>query len=108
MRAMRSWVTVCVGILAAFGSVDADEIGWHASGKGEVKVLCGLGGAPQDPDSIDWFYRNPIPADGSLKPVKLSGQNHNVLRGTVEKSVRASFLTFDLFKSTILLSRRVG
>ena len=30
----------------------------------EVKVLCGLGGAPLDPNAIEWYCKNGIPANG--------------------------------------------
>jgi len=39
----------------------------------EVKVLCGLGGAPLDPESIAWFYKNDIPSKGSLKAAPVPG-----------------------------------
>jgi len=39
----------------------------------EVKVLCGLGGAPLDPKTIDWYYKNGIPANGSLKAAPVPG-----------------------------------
>ena len=35
--------------------------------KNEVKVQCGLGCAPLDPNAIEWYYKNGIPADGSIK-----------------------------------------
>jgi gamma-glutamyltranspeptidase/glutathione hydrolase len=39
----------------------------------EVKVLSGVGGAPLDPTAIEWFYRNNIPADGSMKSAPVPG-----------------------------------
>jgi len=39
----------------------------------EAKVLCGLGGAPLDPRTIEWYYRNGIPANGSLKAAPVPG-----------------------------------
>lgn len=41
--------------------------------KGEVKVLCGLGVAPLDAEAIDWYYKNTIPADGSMKAAPVPG-----------------------------------
>ncbi|MBI2478430.1 MAG: gamma-glutamyltransferase [Planctomycetia bacterium] len=41
--------------------------------KQEVKVLCGLGGAPLDPAAIEWFYDNDIPAKGSMKAAPVPG-----------------------------------
>ena len=41
--------------------------------KGEVKVLCGLGGAPLDRKAIDWYYKNGIPADGNMKAAPVPG-----------------------------------
>lgn len=41
--------------------------------KKDVKVLCGLGGAPLDPGAIDWYYQNGIPAQGSLKAAPVPG-----------------------------------
>lgn len=38
-----------------------------------VKVLCGLGSAPLDPNAIDWFYENGIPAKGSMKSAPVPG-----------------------------------
>lgn len=39
----------------------------------QVKVLCGLGPAPLDEKAIDWFYKNNIPPDGSLKASPVPG-----------------------------------
>ncbi|MHC4699514.1 MAG: gamma-glutamyltransferase family protein [Planctomycetota bacterium] len=39
----------------------------------EVKVLCGLGGAPLDPRTIEWFYENGIPSKGSIKAAPVPG-----------------------------------
>ncbi|MHC4568011.1 MAG: gamma-glutamyltransferase family protein [Planctomycetota bacterium] len=41
--------------------------------KKEVKVLCGLGGAPLDPKTIEWFYENGIPSRGSIKAAPVPG-----------------------------------
>ena len=41
--------------------------------KEEVKVLCGLGGAPLDPKTIEWFYENGIPSKGSIKAAPVPG-----------------------------------
>ena len=40
---------------------------------GEVKVLCGLGSATLNPDAIDWYYKNDIPSDGSIKAAPVPG-----------------------------------
>ncbi len=41
--------------------------------KMQVKVLCGLGGAPLDAEAIDWYYKNTIPAKGSIKAAPVPG-----------------------------------
>ncbi len=41
--------------------------------KKEVKVLCGLGGAPLNKKAIEWYYENGIPANGSLKAAPVPG-----------------------------------
>jgi len=41
--------------------------------KKEVKVLCGLGGAPLNKKAIEWYYENDIPSDGSLKAAPVPG-----------------------------------
>jgi len=41
--------------------------------KKEVKVLCGLGGAPLEKKAIDWYYKNGIPANGSIKAAPVPG-----------------------------------
>ncbi len=41
--------------------------------KGQVKVLCGLGSAPLDPEAIAWFYKNGIPDDGNMKAAPVPG-----------------------------------
>jgi len=41
--------------------------------KKDVKVLCGLGSAPLDPEAIDWFYANGIPSKGSMKAAPVPG-----------------------------------
>lgn len=45
----------------------------YDASKGEVKVLCGLGGAPLDPKAIEWYYKNNIPAGGSIKSAPVPG-----------------------------------
>ena len=39
----------------------------------EVKVLCGLGGAPLDPKAMGWYYQNGIPAKGGIKAAPVPG-----------------------------------
>ena len=39
----------------------------------EVKVLCGLGGAPLDQSAMDWYYENRIPSQGSIKAAPVPG-----------------------------------
>ncbi len=41
--------------------------------QGEVKVLCGLGSAPLDKKAIEWYYKNGIPANGSIKAAPVPG-----------------------------------
>ena len=41
--------------------------------KKEVKVLCGLGGAPLDPKAIQWYYKNRIPVKGGMKAAPVPG-----------------------------------
>ncbi|MHC4330943.1 MAG: gamma-glutamyltransferase family protein [Planctomycetota bacterium] len=41
--------------------------------KEQVKVLCGLGGAPLDPETIEWYYKNGIPSDGNIKAAPVPG-----------------------------------
>ena len=45
----------------------------YDSSRREVKVLCGLGGAPLDPEAIRWFYENDIPSRGSMKSAPVPG-----------------------------------
>ncbi|MFH1717635.1 MAG: gamma-glutamyltransferase, partial [Planctomycetota bacterium] len=45
----------------------------YDANKKEVKVLCGLGGAPLDPKAIEWYYRNGIPANGNIKAAPVPG-----------------------------------
>jgi len=45
----------------------------YDANKGEVKVLCGLGGAPLDRKAIEWYYENNIPADGDMKAAPVPG-----------------------------------
>ncbi|MFC2098836.1 gamma-glutamyltransferase family protein [Bacteroidota bacterium] len=39
----------------------------------EVKVMSGQGGAPLDPDAIEWYYENNIPGDGGMKDAPVPG-----------------------------------
>jgi gamma-glutamyltranspeptidase/glutathione hydrolase len=41
--------------------------------KREVKVLCGLGRAPLDPEAIKWYYENGIPSGGDMKSAPTPG-----------------------------------
>ncbi len=41
--------------------------------KKEVKVLCGQGGAPLDPNAIAWYYQNGIAAKNSLRTAPVPG-----------------------------------
>ncbi len=41
--------------------------------KREVKVLCGLGRAPLDPEAIKWYYDNGIPSGGNMKSAPTPG-----------------------------------
>jgi gamma-glutamyltranspeptidase/glutathione hydrolase len=41
--------------------------------KKEVKVLCGLGGAPLDPKAMEWYYKNNIPGKGGIKAAPVPG-----------------------------------
>ncbi|MFP6873019.1 MAG: gamma-glutamyltransferase, partial [Verrucomicrobiales bacterium] len=45
----------------------------YDAGKKEVKVLSGLGAAPLDPEAIKWYYKNGIPANGSMKSAPVPG-----------------------------------
>ena len=45
----------------------------YNAGTAEVKVLCGLGGAPLDPDAIKWYYKNGIPSGGNIKAAPVPG-----------------------------------
>ncbi len=45
----------------------------YSADSGKVKVLCGLGAAPLDPKAIEWFYKNGIPANGSIKTAPVPG-----------------------------------
>ncbi len=45
----------------------------YDAGKKEVKVLSGLGSAPLDPEAIKWYYKNGIPANGSMKSAPVPG-----------------------------------
>ncbi len=45
---------------------------YDASAK-EVKVLCGLGGAPLDRNAIEWYYKNGIPGSGGMKAAPVPG-----------------------------------
>ncbi len=41
--------------------------------KEEVKVLCGLGGAPLNKNAINWYYKNDIPSNGNMKAAPVPG-----------------------------------
>ncbi|MHC4073162.1 MAG: gamma-glutamyltransferase family protein [Planctomycetota bacterium] len=132
MKTLRFICTVWFAGLITYGTLEAAEIGWKASGKGgavaaggagavaagismleqggnaadaaaatllalsitdygsyaigaeipliiydarkeQVKVLCGLGGAPLDPETIEWYYKNGIPSDGNIKAAPVPG-----------------------------------
>ncbi len=132
MGTSRFLITAWLVTIIAGGNVIAEEITWHASGKGgavaaggkeavaaglsilkqggnaadaaaatllalsatdfgyfaigseipliiydarkkEVKVLCGLGGAPLDPKAMDWYYKNRIPGKGGMKAAPVPG-----------------------------------
>ncbi len=132
MRVLRLLCMVLIALSIVHVSLEAEEMGWHASGKrgavaaggkgavaagmsiledggnaadaaastllalsitdygsfaigaeipfiiydakkGEVKVLCGLGGAPFDPKAIDWYYENGIPGNGGMKAAPVPG-----------------------------------
>ena len=45
----------------------------YDAGKKEVKVLSGLGAAPLDPKAIQWYYKNGIPSNGSMKSAPVPG-----------------------------------
>ncbi|MHC4726720.1 MAG: gamma-glutamyltransferase family protein [Planctomycetota bacterium] len=45
----------------------------YDANKQEVKVLCGLGGAPLNKRAIEWYYKNGIPANGSMKAAPVPG-----------------------------------
>ena len=45
----------------------------YDAGKNEVKVLSGLGAAPLDPKAIQWYYKNGIPYNGSMKSAPVPG-----------------------------------
>ncbi|MHC4694489.1 MAG: gamma-glutamyltransferase family protein [Planctomycetota bacterium] len=45
----------------------------YDAGKKEVKVLCGLGGAPLDPKAMEWYYKNSIPGKGGMKAAPVPG-----------------------------------
>ena len=45
----------------------------YDAGKKEVKVLSGLGAAPLDPKAIQWYYKNGIPANGSMNCARVPG-----------------------------------
>ncbi len=132
MGTLRLLITAWLVTVTVCGNVIADEITWHASGKGgavaaggkeavaaglsmlkqggnaadaaaatllalsvtdfgyfaigaeipliiydarkkEVKVLCGLGGAPLDPKAMEWYYQNRIPGKGGMKAAPVPG-----------------------------------
>jgi len=45
----------------------------YDASKKEVKVLCGLGGAPLDRNAIEWYYKNGIPSKGGMKAAPVPG-----------------------------------
>jgi len=45
----------------------------YDANKEEVKVLSGLGGAPLDPNAIEWYYKNGIPGEGGMKAAPVPG-----------------------------------
>ncbi len=45
----------------------------YDANKKEVKVLCGLGFAPLNPESIAWFYKNGIYKEGHIKDTPVPG-----------------------------------
>ena len=45
----------------------------YDAGKNEVKVRSGLGAAPLDPKAIQWYYKNGIPDNGSMKSAPVPG-----------------------------------
>ena len=45
----------------------------YDANKKEVKVLCGLGGAPLDQKAMEWYYQNRIPAKGGMKAAPVPG-----------------------------------
>jgi gamma-glutamyltranspeptidase/glutathione hydrolase len=132
MKTLHLFITASLITVIVCGNVIADEITWHASGKGgavaaggkpavaaglsmlqqggnaadaaaatllalsitdfgyyaigaeipliiydarkkEVKVLCGLGGAPLDPKAMEWYYKNRIPGKGGMKAAPVPG-----------------------------------
>lgn len=69
---------------ATLFALSITDYGWFAIGSEipfiiydaktkQTKVLCGLGGAPLDPEAIKWFYKNGIPAEGGIKAVPVPG-----------------------------------
>jgi len=58
------------GLFAIGGEVPV--LVYDATSK-EVKSLSGVGGAPLDPAAIEWFYKNGIPATGSMKAAPVPG-----------------------------------
>ncbi len=45
----------------------------YDANKEEVKVLSGLGGAPLDPEAMEWYYENGIPGEGGMKAAPVPG-----------------------------------
>jgi len=45
----------------------------YDASKKEVKVLCGLGSAPLDLAAVEWYYKNGIPSQGSMKAAPVPG-----------------------------------
>jgi gamma-glutamyltranspeptidase / glutathione hydrolase len=72
----------------------------------QVKVLNGVGGAPSDPAAIEWFYKNGIPANGSMKAAPVPAAVDVVvtllrLYGTIsfEQAVAPTLVLLDKGKS---------
>ena len=45
----------------------------YDANRDEVKVLSGQGGAPLDPEAMEWYYKNDIPGDGGMKDAPVPG-----------------------------------
>jgi len=58
------------GMFAIGGEV---PLMFYEGASGRVRVLGGLGRAPADPDTIEWFLENGIPSEGDLKASPVPG-----------------------------------